>query len=124
MKITFSFNQVQQIQLIAFRRNEAYGLIRNARSIPVGDFFDPADALTALLGDSSFERLIDESGDVMVRFGDVVIDLNIAHHAFLADLAINDIQHMLNAFIRGEVSLSTVQKTVRKAKTLIDATEW
>lgn len=123
MKITFSFNQVCQIQLAAERRAEFRDLMRSYLGIKPGCKFDNTDMLELILGDT-FNKFIKDSS-LVIQVRGVIFDLAVVENAIRVDMAIVDIQLASNAFAIGATKpFLSVSKAVKKAKSLIDDVEW
>lgn len=124
MKIVFTYNQVCLIQIAAVRRSEIYELVRSYLGVPDGRLWTNLDLKTALTDDTFTKYSLGDSADIYFSIRGTEFCLQTVLDAIDVEIAIEDIQTSLNYFTINEASLSTVAKTVKRAKALIDAVEW
>lgn len=124
MKISFSYNQICQIQIATIRQSECYELVRSYLGIPVGAHFDEFDLIDTIIGDT-FNKYPDEFGDLQFSIRGTEFGLNTVLHACRTLIAIQNIQLALNALeLNNKSSLKHVREVVKNAKLMIDAVEW
>lgn len=122
MKITFSLNQVAQIQIATLRRSEVYDLVRSYHGYEQGTYFGDKELLISL--ESDFLMFLNEYGEKCFSIRGTEVGLETALHSIKTLMAIEDIQHKLNGLVDYTSSIYDVRKAVKNAKDMIDAVEW